>query len=496
MAARQTSVDQAANLPCFFRRRRLSRGAYLEPSILPLLPLTAKNLLLRAQEAAHRHPRRLTAGVVAALSSFAITAFGIAPLVPDAAKLPQRLVTEVIEIGSLGQQLDRLSSNELELHHTELTRPGDTADTLLRRMGINDPGAAQFIRIDRDARRVIDGRGGKMVQMRGASDGSMLEMIVRFPALEPARLASHFTRLTVSRVDGQFNSRLETVPLVPQVRLGSGTIRSSLWAATDDAKLPDAIAAQLIDIFSGDSDFHRELRKGDTFSVVFESMTADDQPIAWRNATGRVVAAEFVNNGKSVHALWYQVGVSGKGAYFGLDGQSRRRPFLASPLEFSRITSGFAMRFHPILQNWRAHNGVDYGAPTGTAVRAVGDGVVVFAGRQGGYGNLVQLQHQHGQSTVYAHLSRIDVREGQRVEQGYRIGAVGATGWATGPHLHFEFRINGQFQDPLTVARASGGDSLKMDAAARKQFTQLAALAQQQLNVADSMGANFRGDAE
>jgi murein DD-endopeptidase MepM/ murein hydrolase activator NlpD len=463
---------------------------------LPLLPLTAKTLLLRAFDAARRHPHRMAAGVVGVLGSFAITAFGIAPLAPDAALLPQRLVREEIALSKLDLHLEQLAAHPLELHRNELTRAGDTVDTLLNRLGVSDPAAARFFRVDRDARRLIDGRGGKMVQVRTAADGTLLNMVVRFPALDPSKLATHFTRLTVSREQGQFSSRMETAALVPQVRLGSGTVRTSLWAATDDARLPDAIAAQLIDIFSGDIDFHRELRKGDTFSVVFETLTADDQPIAWNEATGRVVAAEFINNGKSRHALWYQDGPSAKGAYFGLDGQSRRRPFLASPLEFSRITSGFAMRFHPLLQNWRAHNGVDYSAPTGTPVRAVGQGIVTLAGRQNGYGNVVHLAHQNGQSTVYAHLSRIDVREGQRVEQGSRLGAVGATGWATGPHLHFEFRLNGQFQDPLKVARAAGNESPKLEAAARSRFTQLAATAQRQLEAAESIGANFRGDAE
>ena len=463
---------------------------------MPLLPLTAKTLLLRAREAVARHPRRLTAGVVGVLSSFAITAFGIAPLAPDPALLPQRLVSEELVLGNLDQQLERLSSHELELHRTDLTRAGDTADTLLTRLGLSDPVAARFFRVDRDARRLIDGRSGKMVQVRSAADGTLLEMVVRFPALETSMLSTHFSRLTVSRTQGQFSSRLETAALVPQVRLGSGTVRTSLWAATDDARLPDAIAAQLIDIFSGDIDFHRELRKGDTFNVVFEALTADDQPIAWNDATGRVVAAEFVNNGKSRHALWFQDSVNAKGAYFGLDGQSRRRPFLASPLEFSRITSGFAMRFHPLLQHWRAHNGVDYSAPSGTPVRAVAGGVVTLAGRQNGYGNVVHLEHQNGQSTVYAHLSRIDVRDGQRIEQGSRIGAVGATGWATGPHLHFEFRLNGQFQDPLKIARTNTSDSVKLDGAERNRFTQFAVLVGRQLDAAESVGANFRGDAE
>ena len=464
---------------------------------MPLLPPFAKNLLLRANDAASRHPRRLTAAVVGLLSSFAITAFGIAPLAPDAALLPQRLVTEEVAIQGLDHQLDQLALQTLELHRNDVTRASDTVDTLLRRLGVSDPMAAAFLRQDRDARRLIDGRGNQMVQVRTAADGSLLELVARLPALEAARRDSHFTRLTVSRSDAQFTSRLETAALVPQVRLGSGTIRTSLWAATDEARLPDAIATQLIDIFSGDVDFHRQLRNGDTFSVVFEALTADDQPIAWGDATGRVLAAEFVNNGKTLQAVWFQDRSIGKGAYFGLDGKSRRKPFLASPLEFSRITSGFAMRFHPILQDWRAHNGVDYSAPVGTAVRAVGDGKVLFAGRQNGYGNLVQIEHGNGKSTVYAHLSRIDVHEGQHIDQGQRIGAVGATGWATGPHLHFEFRINGQFVDPLRVARAAEAETAAVvDPAARDRFVNLVTVAQRQLDAAESFGGSFRGNAE
>jgi murein DD-endopeptidase MepM/ murein hydrolase activator NlpD len=124
-------------------------------------------------------------------------------------------------------------------------------------------------------------------------------------------------------------------------------------------------------------------------------------------------------------------------------------------MEFSRVSSGFKMRFHPILQTWRAHLGVDYAAPSGTPVRSVGDGVVEFAGTQNGFGNVVFVQHRRQHTTVYAHLSRINVRKGQTVSQGQNIGLVGATGWATGPHLHFEFRVNGAHQDPLTLARQS-----------------------------------------
>lgn len=462
------------------------------PILQPLLAL-ADQQLRRVQAAAHRHPRRVATAVLSVLSGFAITAFGIAPLAPDAAQLPTRLVTEEVQIQGLDGQLDQLSAHPLELNRHDLTRAGDTVDSLLRRLGVVDPAAAAFLRRDRDARRLVDGTGGKMVQVRTAADGSLIELVARFPALDSARQSTHFTRLSLQRQQGNFSASLETAPLVPQTRLGSGTIRSSLWAATDEAKLPDAIATQLIDIFSGDIDFHRALHKGDSFSVVFEALTADDQPITWNEATGRILAAEFINAGKSLQAVWFHDAQKGKGGYFGMDGKSRKRSFLASPLEFSRITSGFAMRLHPILQSWRAHNGVDYSAPTGTAVRTVGDGTVEFAGRMNGYGNVVQLQHAGGKSTLYAHLSRIDVRLGQRVEQGQRIGAVGATGWATGPHLHFETRVNGEVQDPLKLARAT--ETVALDSLSMPRFQQTAALVQRQLEAAESM-IGYRGNAE
>jgi len=460
---------------------------------LQALSTSIAHWLQRAQAGAHRHPRRVAAAAVALLGGFAVTAFGIAPLAPDAAALPRRLVVEALPVPGLEAQVDALAAHPLQLDRNDITRATDTADTLLRRLGVNDPLAAGHLRRDRDARRLIDGQGGKLVQVRTDANGTLHTLVARFPALDSQRAATHFTRLTVSRTADGFQSLIETAPLVPQTRLGSGTIRNSLWAATDDAQLPDAIASQLIEIFSGDLDFHRELRRGDTFSVVFEALTADDQPITWSEGTGRILAAEFVNNGRQLQAVWFPEAGKGKGAYFAPDGSSRQRAFLASPLAFSRITSGFAQRFHPILQNWRAHNGVDYSAPIGTPVRVVGDGVVELAGRQSGYGNVVQVLHASGRSTLYAHLSRIDVRTGQRVEQGQSIGAVGATGWATGPHLHFEFRVNGQFQDPLTIARAS--DSLHIEPAARQRFAVLAQSAQRQLDAAETMTA-FRGNAE
>jgi murein DD-endopeptidase MepM/ murein hydrolase activator NlpD len=271
----------------------------------------------------------------------------------------------------------------------------------------------------------------------------------------------------VSRQGKGLRATLAEAPLESRVMMGGGVIEHSLFAATDEARIPDVIASQMADIFSGDINFTRDLRRDDRFSVVYEALTADGEAITWNQGSGRVLAAEFVNKGRSFSALWFKDG-QGKGGYYDAQGQSRRRAYLSSPLPFSRITSGFAMRFHPILRKWRAHDGVDFGAPAGTPVRTVGDGVVDFAGWQNGYGNVVHVRHGKDHTTVYAHLSKMLVKRGQRVEQGDHIGLVGATGWATGPHLHFEFKVGGRQTNPLVLAKM--GETQILSASARAQF--------------------------
>jgi murein DD-endopeptidase MepM/ murein hydrolase activator NlpD len=439
-----------------------------------------------ASLAAHtlaRPPKPLVAALAVALVGFGATAFGLAPLAPDAADLPKRLVTEDIAAEPITAQLEALAAQPIDLYRSERTRASDTADSLLRRLGIDDAAAAEFMRRDALARRVLEGRGAKMVQARVSAAGALETLVARYPAECSEQLATHFTRLTIERAGDVFTAHLETAPLAVQVRLGSGTIRSSLFAATDDAHLPDPVASQLAEIFASDIDFHHELRKGDTFSVMYEALTADGEPIAWsQQAAGRVLAAEFVNGGQHHSAVWFKGSGDAKGGYYDLAGKSKRGAFLASPLAFSRITSGFALRLHPILQQWRRHLGVDYAAPSGTPVRSVGDGTVEFAGWQNGYGNVVQIRHDGARETLYAHLSRIDVRRGEKIEQGEKIGAVGATGWATGAHLHFEFRVGGVQHDPLAIAKAA--ESATLGAADASRLAQLARAARAQLDAA------------
>ena len=420
------------------------------------------------------------------MAGFGATAFGIAPSLPDAANLPQHLVTEMIAPVDLQEQLSALADHALELYRTDLTRSSDTADSLLKRLNVTDASAAAFLRADPVARQLLEGRGGKMVQVQTDATGSLTELVARYAASRPDQLNTHFTRLRVMRVDGgKWTASMETAPLAAQVKMGSGTVRSSLFGAIDEARMPDSVASQLVEVFATDIDFHRQLHKGDTFSVVYEALTADGEPITWGTSAGRVLAADFVNGGRTFSAVWFK-NAQGKGAYYGFDGQSKRRSFLASPMEFSRVTSGFALRMHPILNSWRQHKGVDYGAPSGTPIRAVGEGVVDFAGWQNGYGNVVEIRHSSQRSTLYAHMSRIDVTRGQHVDQGANIGTVGSTGWATGPHLHFELKVNGEQQDPMLMAKDMESPSLT--AATKGQFAQLASSLRAQLEAANSTG--------
>lgn len=447
------------------------------------MPDRLQSTAVRTARWAHAHHRSIAATLLLGLAGFGVTAFGIAPLAPDAAELPRRLINEPVAVEALDTQLEALADLSLQLRRGEITRASDSADSLLRRLGVADPAAVQWLNSDPVARRLIEGRPGKLVQATVDRHGRLQSLVARFPAEDGGQLSSsHFQRLSLSLVNGAWHGTLERVALATGSRLASGTIRSSLFAATDEAGIPDAVAVQMAEIFGTEIDFHRELRKGDRFSVVYETLTADGEPVTWNQGSGRVLAAEFVNQGQSHQAVWFG---EGKGGYFDFTGQSKRRAFLASPLEFSRVTSGFSMRFHPILQKWRAHLGVDYGAPTGTPVRTVGEGVVEFAGQQNGYGNVVKVSHAGERSTLYAHLSRVDVKKGQRVEQGQRIGTVGATGWATGPHLHFELQVKGQHRDPLEIAKSS--ETVALDAAQRPRFAQVAERLRASLDTADTV---------
>jgi murein DD-endopeptidase MepM/ murein hydrolase activator NlpD len=433
---------------------------------------------------AARYPKTLTASVSIGLAGFAATAFGVAPLVPDPSALPRHTVSQTVATDDLQGQLDALAGQDLELFRSDITRASDTVDSLLARLGVADAAAAAFLRADPVAKKLLEGRGGKRVEVRIDVAGKLQDLVARYAAPGNDKIPTQFTRLRVERADGRLTASVVLAALTAQPLLASGTISSSLFAATDEAGIPDAVATQIAEIFGTDIDFRHDLRKGATFSIVYEALRADGETLSWGPSVGRILAAQFVNRNQGYSAMWFKDG-DGKGSYFGLDGQSKERSFLSSPLEFSRVTSGFAMRMNPILNTWKQHKGVDYGAPIGTPVRVVGDGVVEFAGWQNGYGNVIHVRHSNDIETVYAHLSHIDVSKGEKVDQGSTIGAVGMTGWATGPHLHFEFKIDGEQQDPLRVAQNS--EAIVLSPTAKAHLTELSASVRAQLGVAQTL---------
>lgn len=330
----------------------------------------------------------------------------------------------------------------------ERIRRGDTLVGLLERMGVNTAGLATFLGQDKTARNLVNLRAGRVLTVQQTADGDLQWLRYKSGIDEDSQES-----ILVQKLNGQFVSKLESVNFEKQIVFRSGRIESSLFAAADKAGMPDSVAIQLTEIFGSDIDFHRELQKGDEFKVVYEDLTLEGRSAR----SGRVLAVEFVNNNKPYKAYWFAPSGNRNAGYYNEEGRSLKKSFLRSPLAFSRISSGFTpRRFHPIQQRWKAHNGVDYAAPTGTPIMATASGTVKFSGWQNGYGNFVEIQHHSGYSTAYAHLSRFGkgVKVGQKVEQGDVIGYVGATGWATGPHLHYEFRVNRVPKNPLSITVA------------------------------------------
>ena len=364
-----------------------------------------------------------------------VAAFGTAP---DTAYsfVPARTVVESLDVVRPEQAAD---ANQVFWREERFGR-GDTISDLLARLGVNDEEARAFLLQVKRGRSLQLLRPGTTVQARTAEDGGLLAL---------RSITDNGRLIGFDKQDTEFKAVEQQLSLAPQRQMKSGEIRSSLYAAADAAGLSDNVAIQIADIFSGDIDFHRDLRRDDKFTVIYEMFYHEGRAIK----SGRVLATEFINQGRSYRAVWFE-DAEGKGGYYTPDGKSLRKAFLRSPLAFSRISSGFAMRFHPILKTWRTHKGVDFAAPVGTHVKATADGTVEFAGWQNGYGNVIILKHQRGLSTRYAHLSRVaaGLRKGVRVQQGDVIGNVGQTGWATGPHLHYEFRVNDEVRNPLTVA--------------------------------------------
>lgn len=406
------------------------------------MSLNKEEILAQNQSQRPYRPRRHWPLIVAALPFFGVVAaFGIAPdTIPEPIDLKH-----VVEEISLPMSVGPSHPEVVQFWREERIQRGDTVASILARLDVDDPEAVGYLLQARDVRSLYQLVPGRTIRAVTTENGILQSL---------SYLNTNGRRLQVVRNESGF-SATEEVPQTEQwVMQGSGEIESSLFAATDVAGIPDLVAVQLAEIFSSDVDFHRDLRRGDRFSVVYEALAADGEFVGF----GKVLAAEFVNQGKQYRAVFFRDD-EGRNGYYTPDGRNMRKAFLRSPIEFSRVTSGFSRsRYHPVLKTWRAHKGIDYGAPSGTRVRATADGVVTFVGAKGGYGKTVTVRHPNGYATLYAHLSGFGegLRRGKRVVQGEVIGFVGRTGLATGPHLHYEFHVNGVHQNPMRLAMPPG----------------------------------------
>ena len=336
--------------------------------------------------------------------------------------------------------IPKTTDAKMILWQQERIQRKDSVASLLTRLKINNTDKWSFLHDARNIKTMRRLVPGKTIHAQTTTTGELLAL--RY-------FSGGDQQLLVEKINGTFKENKSPINLETQIQMKSGVIKSSLFAATDGASVPDSVAIQIAEIFASDIDFHRDLRKEDRFKVVYESRYSNGEP----TGTGRVLAVEFINKGKTYQAVYFEANDKERG-YYTPDGKNLRRAFLRSPLKFSRISSGFTRsRYHPVLKKWRAHKGVDYAAPRGTPVRATANGTVATKTRQRGYGKLIILKHRGRYSTAYAHLSSFakGLRKGKRINQGDIIGYVGSTGLATGPHLHYEFRINGVQRDPQRV---------------------------------------------
>lgn len=399
-----------------------------------------------------------------------LTAFGVAPDTVPAVVAQRTIVQEV----PLPEYAPEAPAAQRYVTQERVLR-GDTVGALFERLGIHDDAAMGFLKADPTGRSLFRGLvPGRVLQAETDDEGSLLAL--RY-------FAGPTSLIEVMRAGTTFAARQRAITEEPRRVYKSATIRSSLFAAADGANIPDAVALQLVRIFSTDIDFHADLRKGDSFSVVYEMIYEGGELVA----PGRILEARFTNAGHEYYAVLFP-DEDGHDAYYSLDGSNRAKGFLRSPVEFSRISSGFGSRFHPIFKNWRQHTGVDFAAPQGTPVVASADGTVVSAGWHGGYGNAIEIRHGGSVTTLYGHLSRFapGIKPGVHVHQGERIAFVGMTGWATGPHLHYEFRVAGVFEDPLKVALPKASP---VSPQLRARFAQVAADARATIDLVSSAPA-------
>ncbi len=328
-------------------------------------------------------------------------------------------------------------------------RRGDTLAALLQRLHVQEAGLQAFLIKEPSARSIYKLYPGRIIRAALDHEGRLVSL--RYEHTPGVRDKDQYlSRWLEIAPDGQggFVAAEHEQVADTQIRVAEGEIKSSLFGATDAAGIPDHITLQMVEILSSKIDFLQDLRKGDRFRLVYETYSSEGRDVG----AGRVLALEFLNKSTTYDAVWFTPESSG-GGYYDFDGLSLKGAFLRNALKFTRISSTFGGRRHPVHGGFRQHKGVDYAAPSGTPIHATADGVVKFAGWQRGYGNTTILEHHNGITTLYAHQKGFasGIKKGVKVSQGTHIGYVGSTGWSTGPHLHYEFRVNNKPVDPLSI---------------------------------------------
>ncbi len=419
--------------------------------------ILAQNIFTDLRKTLHAHKIKLRwLMIVLFLPIFGVlAAFNQTPST-FAKQFKAKIVVQEILLPSAANQL---SANEL-FWQTDQVRLNDTLGNIFERMNINDEAAIKFLMLSPSA-RIINTQliPRHNIETKTDTTGKLLHLKYELDAE---------TILVASPVANGYTVTTEKLALQNTQVLKSATIQDSLFGATDAADIPDQIALQIAEIFSSEINFHDDLRSGDKFNVIYEALYHAGELVK----VGKVLAVEFVNKGKTFQAIHFG-DASGKFAYYTPEGKSLHKSFLRTPVEFTRVSSKFNPgRYHPILHRFKAHKGVDLAAPSGTRIKAAGDAIVAFAGRKGGYGNVIVLKHKNNVSTLYGHLSGFakGLRKNMKVAQGDIIGYVGMTGLATGPHLHYEFLVGKNHQDPLKVALPT---RIPIDERYKKEFAAL-----------------------
>ncbi|MDH5231791.1 MAG: peptidoglycan DD-metalloendopeptidase family protein [Gammaproteobacteria bacterium] len=347
----------------------------------------------------------------------------------------------LVSVATLPDTLTRtVLPDEQPTWHQVKVKDGDTLAQIFDRLNIPRSQINQLLRLDKKTKRLLTRLAPGQFLALKVHGHSLQELVYKMNPLETLRIERNDqSELIVKKLEREYDRRN---------RYAEAKINNSLFESGQQVGISDSVTMDMAHIFGWDIDFALDIREGDTYNLLYEELYLDGKKVR----DGNILAASFTTQGKTYEAIRY-TDASGQSDYYTPDGRSMRKAFLRTPVDFTRISSRFGRRHHPILKKRKAHKGVDYAAPRGTPVRASGDGKIVHRGRRGGYGKTVIIQHGSSYSTLYAHLNSyvLKLGTGKRVKQGQVIGFVGSTGRATGPHLHYEFRVNGQHRDPLRV---------------------------------------------